>query len=38
MVHETEREILVIHPGALGDVLQAVPALRALGLWMEETR
>src|SRR3972149_3074641 len=24
-------EILVIHPGALGDVLQAVPALRALG-------
>src|SRR2546425_246251 len=22
---------LVIHPGALGDVLQAVPALRALG-------
>ena len=23
--------ILVIHPGALGDVLQAVPALRALG-------
>ncbi len=25
-----EREILVIHPGALGDVLQAVPALRAL--------
>jgi len=30
MAHETEREILVIHPGALGDVLQAVPALRAL--------
>lgn len=24
-------EILAIHPGALGDVLQAVPALRALG-------
>ena len=23
--------VLVIHPGALGDVLQAVPALRALG-------
>ncbi|MBI2525099.1 MAG: hypothetical protein HYV93_03870 [Candidatus Rokubacteria bacterium] len=30
MEHATEREILVIHPGALGDVLQAVPALRAL--------
>ncbi|HET7876575.1 MAG TPA: glycosyltransferase family 9 protein [Methylomirabilota bacterium] len=29
-VAEQER-ILVIHPGALGDVLQAVPALRALG-------
>jgi ADP-heptose:LPS heptosyltransferase len=26
------RHILVIHPGALGDVLQSVPALRALGL------
>lgn len=25
------RRLLVIHPGALGDVLQAVPALRALG-------
>jgi hypothetical protein len=24
------RRLLVIHPGALGDVLQAVPALRAL--------
>src|SRR5215207_8304453 len=23
--------VLVIHPGALGDVLQAVPALRAVG-------
>lgn len=30
MAHPTEREILVIHPGALGDLLQAVPALRAL--------
>ena len=27
----TGRRVLVIHPGALGDVLQAVPALRALG-------
>ncbi len=27
----THRHTLVIHPGALGDVLQAVPALRALG-------
>jgi len=26
-----ERRVLVIHPGALGDVLQAVPALRAVG-------
>jgi len=26
----SQRAILVIHPGALGDVLQAVPALRAL--------
>jgi ADP-heptose:LPS heptosyltransferase len=26
----TARRVLVIHPGALGDVLQAVPALRAL--------
>jgi ADP-heptose:LPS heptosyltransferase len=25
------RRVLVIHPGALGDVLQAIPALRALG-------
>jgi ADP-heptose:LPS heptosyltransferase len=27
----TSSRVLVIHPGALGDVLQAVPALRALG-------
>ncbi len=30
MTARGDREILVIHPGALGDVLQAVPALRAL--------
>jgi heptosyltransferase-3 len=30
MTARSDREILVIHPGALGDVLQAVPALRAL--------
>jgi len=29
----SQRAILVIHPGALGDVLQAVPALRALRSW-----
>jgi ADP-heptose:LPS heptosyltransferase len=28
---EAVRRALVIHPGALGDVLQAIPALRALG-------
>jgi len=31
MPAERRRHALVIHPGALGDVLQAVPALRALG-------
>lgn len=30
MVTSRSREVLVIHPGALGDVLQAVPALSAL--------
>lgn len=30
MVAHRSREVLVIHPGALGDVLQAVPALTAL--------
>ncbi len=30
MVTSLSREVLVIHPGALGDVLQAVPALAAL--------
>lgn len=30
MVVHRSREMLVIHPGALGDVLQAVPALAAL--------
>jgi heptosyltransferase-3 len=30
MTPRSEKQILVIHPGALGDVLQAVPALRAL--------
>lgn len=30
MVASHSREVLVIHPGALGDVLQAVPALAAL--------
>ena len=30
MVTSRSREVLVIHPGALGDVLQAVPALIAL--------
>jgi len=31
MPADRRRRVLVIHPGALGDVLQAVPALRALG-------
>jgi hypothetical protein len=31
MPADRRRRALVIHPGALGDVLQAVPALRALG-------
>ena len=30
-IGRADRRILVIHPGALGDVLQAVPALRVLG-------
>jgi heptosyltransferase III len=30
MTAPASRHVLVIHPGALGDVLQAVPALRAL--------
>jgi ADP-heptose:LPS heptosyltransferase len=30
MTASARRRVLVIHPGALGDVLQAVPALRAL--------
>jgi heptosyltransferase-3 len=30
MVAHRSRQVLVIHPGALGDVLQAVPALSAL--------
>jgi ADP-heptose:LPS heptosyltransferase len=31
MVVHRSRQILIIHPGALGDVLQAIPALAALG-------
>ncbi len=31
MPPEADARILVLHPGALGDVMQAVPALRALG-------
>ena len=31
LVTADHRHILVIHPGALGDVLEAVPALRTLG-------
>jgi len=31
MVAHRSRQILIIHPGALGDVLQAIPALAALG-------
>lgn len=38
MVVHRSREILVIHPGALGDVLQAVPALVALRALEEGTR
>ena len=30
-MNDEDGRVLVIHPGALGDVLQAVPALRALG-------
>ena len=30
-MHTSPLETLVVHPGALGDVLQAVPALGALG-------
>jgi len=38
MVAHRSREILVIHPGALGDVLQAVPALTALRALEDGTR
>jgi len=38
MVAHRCREILVIHPGALGDVLQAIPALTALRVLEEGTR
>jgi ADP-heptose:LPS heptosyltransferase len=37
-VTRTPAEILAIHPGALGDVLQAVPALRALRALDGESR
>jgi len=38
MVAHRSRDTLIIHPGALGDVLQAVPALTALRALEEGTR
>ncbi len=38
MIAHRSQEILIIHPGALGDILQAVPALTALGALEEGTR
>lgn len=38
MIDHRSQEILIIHPGALGDILQAVPALTALGALEEGTR